>query len=65
MSGACGCGRCYGCRLAWEAGERYDTSREEAEEQAEIDEWISGLAEYVDQDGWPFAASVNTEGEQR
>lgn len=37
MSGVCYCGRCYGCRLAWEAGklDEEQEARERAEDEAE------------------------------
>lgn len=51
MSQACGCGRCYGCRLAWEAGERNDTTDDEArvdaEREAEEQERAEELASYA------------------
>lgn len=52
MSGVCYCGSCHGCRLAHEAGERYDTTEDEAFERArelaEDDARDERLAEYAD-----------------
>ena len=57
MSGVCGCGKCRGCVWSREAGDRYDTTEDEAREQAERDEFEVGLAEFVDEDGQFHAAS--------
>lgn len=68
MSGVCGCGNCRGCVWARAAGDRYDTTEEEAREQAEYEaeqlEIAEQLAEFAPEATSGYSKNYSTAKEK-